>query len=144
MNNRDIPEEIGNNKVKTGDLGHILPGGFKRYRYDEKFDGEGFWQGRGGYSIKGGNLMSSLGGNEGGNVFLTMAAEQPFALLGREMGGYTPVPVREGVFRNEEIGKVFGLSYSALSHIVRDVKEQVKKDARVGSKAKRVNSQFKM
>ena len=75
---------------------------------------------------------------------MTMAAEQPFALLGREMGTYTPVPVREGVFRNEEIGKVFGLSYSAVSYIVRDVKKQIKKDARVVSKVKRVNPHFKM
>jgi hypothetical protein len=36
-----------------------------------------------------------------------------------------------GVFRNEEIGQVFGLSYWAVSHIVREVKEQIKKDPRV-------------
>lgn len=46
--------------MKTGDLGHILHGGFRRYRSDKKFDGEGFCQGHGGYSIKDGNLMSSL------------------------------------------------------------------------------------
>jgi hypothetical protein len=73
-----------------------------------------------------------------------MAAEQPFALLGREMGTYTPVPVREGVFRNEEIGKVFGLFYSAFGHIVRNAKEQIKKDHWVVSKVKRVNPHFKM
>jgi chromosomal replication initiation ATPase DnaA len=49
-----------------------------------------------------------------------------------------------GAVRNEEIGRVFGVSYSAVSHIVRHVKEQIKKDPRVGSKVKRVNSQFKM
>jgi hypothetical protein len=37
---------------------------------------------------------------------------------------------------------VFGLFNSAVSHIVRDVKEQIKKDPRVGNKAKTVNSQF--
>ena len=93
--------------------------------------------------------------------FLTMAAEQSFALLGREMRGYAPwYRVRgeikedrdlllyalweKGVFRNEEIGKVFGLFYSAFSHIVRNAKEQIKKDHRVVSKVKRVNPHFKM
>ena len=93
--------------------------------------------------------------------FLTMAVEQSFGLLGREMGGYAPwYRVRgeikedrdlvlyalweKGVFRNEEIGQVLGLSNSGVSHIVRDVKEQSKKDPRVGSKVKRINSQFKM
>lgn len=49
-----------------------------------------------------------------------------------------------GVFRDEEIGQGFGLSYAAVSNIVRDVKGQIEKDPRVGSKAKRVFSQFKM
>jgi hypothetical protein len=49
-----------------------------------------------------------------------------------------------GTFGNEEIGQVFGLSYSAISHIVGDVEERIRKDPRVRSKAKRVNSQFRM
>ena len=93
--------------------------------------------------------------------FLTMAVEQSFGLLGREMGGYAPWyrvrgEIKEdrdlvlyalwemGVFRNEETGQVLGLSYLAVSHTLRDVKEQIKKDPRVVNKAKRVNSQFKM
>jgi putative transposase len=89
------------------------------------------------------------------------AAKHALGLLGREMGGYVPehrvrgeikedrdlvlyVLWETGVFRNEEIGQVFGLSYSAVSHIVRDVKEQIKKEPRVGGKMKKVNSQFKM
>jgi hypothetical protein len=96
-----------------------------------------------------------------GSVDLIGAANHGLALLGRGMGGYAPGhrvrgEIKEdrdlvlygqwemGVFRNEEIGQVFGLSYSAVSHIVRDVKEQIKKDARVGGKAKKLNSQFKM
>lgn len=82
-------------------------------------------------------------------------------LLGRQMGGYAPGhrvrgEVKEdrdlvlhalwemGVFGNEELGHVFGVSYSAVSHIVRDVKEQIKEDPRIRSKAERINSQFKM
>jgi hypothetical protein len=37
-----------------------------------------------------------------------------------------------------------GAYYSAVSHIVRDMNELIKRDPRVGSKAKRFNSQFKM
>jgi chromosomal replication initiation ATPase DnaA len=48
-----------------------------------------------------------------------------------------------GLFRNEEIGQLFGTSYSAVSHIVRDVKEMIKKDSRMRRKASEINSQFK-
>jgi putative transposase len=37
-----------------------------------------------------------------------------------------------------------GLYCSAVSHIVRDMKEHIKKDPRVGRKVKKLNSQFKM
>ena len=50
----------------------------------------------------------------------------------------------KGLFRNEEIGQVYGLSYSAVSHIVKDVKVRIKETPRLGSRAKRLNSQFKM
>jgi chromosomal replication initiation ATPase DnaA len=49
-----------------------------------------------------------------------------------------------GVLRNVQIGQLFGTSYSAVSHIVRDVKELIKKDPRVRRKASEINSQFKM
>ena len=49
-----------------------------------------------------------------------------------------------GLSRNEDIALLFGLSYSAVSHIVRDVKELIKKDPRVVTKAKEINSQFKI
>jgi putative transposase len=95
------------------------------------------------------------------SIDLMGAAKRASALLGREMNGYAPGQrvrgeIKEdrdlvlyalweiGAFQNEEIGQVFGVSYSAVSHIVRDMKEQIKKDSRVGSKVKRINSQFKM
>jgi hypothetical protein len=96
-----------------------------------------------------------------GSIDLMGAAKHASALLGREMNGYAPGhrvrgEMKEdrdvvlyalwemGAFRNKEIGQVFGVSYSAVSHIVRDMKEQIKKDPRVGRKVKRLNSQFKM
>jgi putative transposase len=96
-----------------------------------------------------------------GGIDLMGVAKRALALLGREMGGYARGhrirgEMKEdrdlvlyalwamGVFRNEEIGRVFGLSYSEVSHIVRDMNEQIKKDPRLRSKVKRVNSQFNM
>jgi len=61
-----------------------------------------------------------------GSIDLKEAAEQRLGLLG------------------EEIGQVFGLSYSAVSDIVKDVKVGIKETPRLGSRAKRFNSQFKM
>ncbi len=49
-----------------------------------------------------------------------------------------------GLFKNEEIGQLFGVSYSAVSHIARDVKELSARDPLVRSKVSRINSQFKM
>jgi hypothetical protein len=40
--------------------------------------------------------------------------------------------------------KYEGANYSAVSRIVRDINEQIKRDPRVGSKAEKLNSQFKM
>jgi len=96
-----------------------------------------------------------------GSIDLMGAANQALALLGREVGEYTSghrvrgkikedrdVVVyalwEKGVFRNEEIARVLGLSYSAVSHIVKSVKEQLDEDPQVVSKISRINSQFKM
>jgi DNA-binding CsgD family transcriptional regulator len=49
-----------------------------------------------------------------------------------------------GLLQNEEIGRVFGISYSAVSHIVKDVKERMKKAPQLGSKVQSINSQFKI
>jgi putative transposase len=88
-------------------------------------------------------------------------AKKALALLGREMGEYAPGHrVRggrkedrnlvvyalwdRGLLQNEEIGRVFGVSYSAVSHIVKDVKERMKKAPQLGSKVQSINSQFKI
>jgi chromosomal replication initiation ATPase DnaA len=49
-----------------------------------------------------------------------------------------------GVLRNDDIGSAFGLSYSTVSHIVRDVKERMNKDQQFRKKVQNINSQFKM
>jgi chromosomal replication initiation ATPase DnaA len=49
-----------------------------------------------------------------------------------------------GLFRNEEIGKLFGVSHTAVSHIVREVEELIKKEPPVRRKASEIDSQFKM
>ncbi len=99
--------------------------------------------------------------NVQGSIDLMGAAKHASALVGREMNGLAPGhrvrgEMKEdrdvvlyalwemGAFGNEKIGQVFGVSYSAVSHIVRDMKEQIKKDPRVGRKVNRLNSQFKM
>ena len=96
-----------------------------------------------------------------GSINLLGATKQASALLGRKMNGFVPGhrvrgQMKEdrdvvlyalweiGAFRNQEIGQVFGVSYSAVSHIVRDMKERIKEDPKVVRKVKRVNSQFKM
>jgi putative transposase len=96
-----------------------------------------------------------------GSVDLTEVIKQASALLGEKMEGYggrhrvrgkakkdRDILVyalwEMGLFRNEEIGQIFGVSYSAVSHIVGVVREMMKKDPEMESKVKRINSQFKM
>jgi predicted transcriptional regulator len=50
----------------------------------------------------------------------------------------------KGLFQNDEIGQVFGLSYSAVSHIVKETRARIKQDPGMGRRAKNINSQFKM
>ncbi len=49
-----------------------------------------------------------------------------------------------GSFTNDEIGGVFGVSYSAVSHIVRRVKSQLREDKKYRKKRGSINSQIKM
>ncbi len=73
-----------------------------------------------------------------GSIDLKEAAEQRIGLLGRKVKDDGPgqrirgekkedrdlvvyALWEKGLFKNEEIGQVFGLSYSAVSHIVKDV-----------------------
>jgi hypothetical protein len=51
---------------------------------------------------------------------------------------------QRGLFTNEEIGALFGFTYSAVSHIVRAVKAQMKVDRGFVKKYRLVNSQIKM
>jgi hypothetical protein len=49
-----------------------------------------------------------------------------------------------GAFTNKEIGVPFGVSYSAVSHIERRVKRQLREDIKCRKKRDLINSQFKM
>lgn len=95
------------------------------------------------------------------NVDFMEAAKRALASSGREIGEYaTGHRLRggrkedrdlavyalweRGVFRNDDIGRVFGVSYSAVSHIVTEVKERMNKDPQFKRKVQKINSQFKM
>lgn len=49
-----------------------------------------------------------------------------------------------GQLRNEQIGNLFGISYSAVSHIVRSFKAKLKKDQQLQAKFSQLNSLFKL
>jgi len=49
-----------------------------------------------------------------------------------------------GYLRNEQIGNLFGVSYSAVSHIVKSFKAKLKIDRKLQSKLDRINSLFKL
>ena len=49
-----------------------------------------------------------------------------------------------GVFTNKEIGRQFGLTYSAVSHCVREVEKYIPKDSALKRKFHKINSLFKM
>ena len=51
---------------------------------------------------------------------------------------------QRGAFTNEEIGEFFGVSYSAVSHIVRRVRDELAQNKRYQRRLEVVNSQFKM
>lgn len=96
-----------------------------------------------------------------GSIDLREACKQALGALGREIEEY-PLGHRvrglkkedrdlviyalweRGVFKNEELGQVFGVSYSAVSHIVRGVKDQMKKNPLIKKRMEKLNSQFKM
>ena len=48
-----------------------------------------------------------------------------------------------GLFSNEEIGHLFGISYSAVSHVIAEMKRN-KSDPVLQSKFRKINSQFKI
>jgi putative transposase len=51
---------------------------------------------------------------------------------------------KTGVLTNSEIGGLFGMTYSSVSHIVKAAKSRMLKDRRLKRKFDQINSQFKM
>ena len=51
---------------------------------------------------------------------------------------------RAGHLRNEQIGNLFGISYSAVSHSVGSIQAKLKKDQNLQAKFNRFNSLFKL
>ena len=48
-----------------------------------------------------------------------------------------------GLFSNEQIGRLFGITYSAVSHVIAEVKGN-KSDPALQSKLRKINAQFKI
>jgi len=51
---------------------------------------------------------------------------------------------QRGAYTNEEIGNIFGVSYSAVSHSVKKVKPRISEESELFRKYKLLNSQIKM
>jgi hypothetical protein len=51
---------------------------------------------------------------------------------------------KTGVLTNDQIGQLFGLSYSAVSHAVKSLKARMLEDQELTSKLNDINSQFKL
>ena len=49
-----------------------------------------------------------------------------------------------GRLTNAEIGKLFGMSFSAVSHSVKSFKEKLDQDKNLKQQSERLNSQFKL
>jgi chromosomal replication initiation ATPase DnaA len=49
-----------------------------------------------------------------------------------------------GGLSNAQIGHLFGISYSAVSHAVRSIKRKMQQDGNIMAKFKQLNSQFKL
>lgn len=50
----------------------------------------------------------------------------------------------KGLMTNDQIGKLFNISYSAVSHNVKKFKEEIAKNKKLRIKFDRYNSQFKL
>ena len=50
----------------------------------------------------------------------------------------------KGFMTNEKVGQCFNMSYSAVSHSVKEFKEKMNKDEKVKNEFDEVNSQFKL
>ena len=51
---------------------------------------------------------------------------------------------RSGRLTNEQIGQFLGISYSAVSHAVKTLKERMQKNTKLMRKFEQINSQFKL
>ena len=51
---------------------------------------------------------------------------------------------KRGAYTNGELGDIFGITYTAVSHIVKQVKERLKTDQDFQAKYETLNSQIKM
>ena len=51
---------------------------------------------------------------------------------------------KTGKLRNDQIGALFGVTYSAVSHVVNSVKVRLKKDQEIQTKFNHINSLFKL
>ena len=51
---------------------------------------------------------------------------------------------RSGRLTNEQIGQLLGISYSAVSHAVKTLKERMQKNTKLMRKFEQLNSQFKL
>jgi hypothetical protein len=51
---------------------------------------------------------------------------------------------KTGMVRNDQIGGLFGVTYSALSHVVKSVKVRLEKDQEIQTKFNHINPLFKL
>jgi hypothetical protein len=51
---------------------------------------------------------------------------------------------RTGKVRNDQIGALFGVTYSAVSHVVKSVKTRLEKDQDIQTKFDHINPLFKL
>ena len=52
--------------------------------------------------------------------------------------------IKAGMFTNEKIGSLFGMTYSSITHIVRSIKIRLEKDRRLKENFNQIYSQFKI
>jgi len=51
---------------------------------------------------------------------------------------------KTGLLTNKEIGRLFGLTYSSVSHIVSSIRQRIKENRELKEKSNRINSLYKM
>jgi len=51
---------------------------------------------------------------------------------------------KAGLLTNEQVGTLFGLTYSAVSHSVQEMKKKLRSDKELSTVFGRLNSQFKI